>query len=176
MNLFFQVRHVSPTKGSVIALSSFPMKIRFFLATAFVLLFSASSLANDEPIDAMAANPAMKEASGLIDDGRYEEARLALGTLLAEDPESAGAWNLLGYLERRLQNYEQALNNYGKALSLDDAHTGALHYQAETYLELGRLEDAEKNLSRLGAACSYLCDDYNDLVEAVALYKKNRGV
>lgn len=142
--------------------------------TALVLsALATAAWANNDPPPL--ADPAIDEASGLIDNGRYEEARLALGAALAEDPESADAWNLLGYLERRLQNYDKALENYGKALALDGSHTGALHYQGETYLELDRLADAEANLARLGLACSYACDDYNDLAEAVELYRKNRG-
>lgn len=145
------------------------------IAIALVLsTLATAAWANNDPPAAM-ADPAIDEASGLIDDGRYEEARTALGVLLAEKPESADAWNLLGYLERRVQNYDRALENYEKALALDEDHTGALHYQAETYLELDRLGDAEANLDRLGLACDYACDDYNDLAEAVELYRKNRG-
>jgi tetratricopeptide (TPR) repeat protein len=115
----------------------------------------------------------LAEASELIEAGHYENARLALGAVLAEAPESAEAWNRLGYLERRLQNFEAALKHYAKALMLAPEHTGALHYQAETFLALGRLDEAEANLARIESVCDFPCPDGDDLAEQIALYRKN---
>lgn len=115
----------------------------------------------------------LAEASELIEGGYYENARLALGAVLAEAPDSAEAWNRLGYLERRLQNFEAALQHYAKALTLAPEHTAALHYQAETFLALGRLDEAEANLARIEAVCDFPCPDGDDLAEQIALYRKN---
>ncbi len=116
---------------------------------------------------------ALAEAADLIENGRYEDARLALGAVLAEAPETAEAWNQLGYLERRQQNHAAALEHYAKALSLDPEHTAALHYQAETFLVLGRLDEAEANLARIESVCDFPCPDGDDLAEQIALYRKN---
>ena len=78
-----------------------------------------------------------------------------------------------GYLERRLQNFDAALAHYAKALALAPEHTGALHYQAETFLALGRLDEAEANLARIEAVCDFPCPDGDDLAEQIALYRKN---
>ncbi len=115
----------------------------------------------------------LAEATELIEAGRYEEARLALGAILAEEPETAEAWNQLGYLDRRLQNFDAALTHYAKALTLAPDHTGALHYQGETFLALGRVEEAEANLARIEDVCDFPCPDGDDLAEQIALYRKN---
>ncbi|MCE2474103.1 MAG: tetratricopeptide repeat protein [Alphaproteobacteria bacterium] len=151
-------------------------------ASATVLLVATAgpaALAMEEPPDSLEMGGGdetaklLAEASELIEDGHYQNARLALGAVLAEAPESAEAWNRLGYLERRLQNFEAALKHYAKALTLAPEHTGALHYQAETFLALGRLDEAEANLARIEAVCDFPCPDGDDLAEQIALYRKN---
>ena len=151
-------------------------------ASATVLLVATAgpaALAMEEPPDSLGMGGGdetaklLAEASELIEDGYYQNARLALGAVLAEAPESAEAWNRLGYLERRLQNFEAALKHYAKALTLAPEHTGALHYQAETFLALGRLDEAEANLARIEAVCDFPCPDGDDLAEQIALYWKN---
>lgn len=151
-------------------------------ASATVLLVATAgpaALGMEEPPDSSGMGGGdetaklLAEASELIEGGYYQNARLALGAVLAEAPESAEAWNRLGYLERRLQNFEAALKHYAKALTLAPEHTGALHYQAETFLALGRLDEAEANLARIEAVCDFPCPDGDDLAEQIALYRKN---
>lgn len=156
---------------------------RHRLAAAATVLLAATAgpaaLAMEEPPGSVGTvggdetAALLAEASELIEAGYYENARLALGAVLAEAPETAEAWNRLGYLERRLQNFDAALAHYAKALALAPEHTGALHYQAETFLALGRLDEAEANLARIEAVCDFPCPDGDDLAEQIALYRKN---
>lgn len=154
---------------------------RHCLAASVLLAATAGpgALAMEEPTDSFGIGGGdetaalLAEASELIEGGYYENARLALGAVLAEAPDSAEAWNRLGYLERRLQNFEAALQHYAKALTLAPEHTAALHYQAETFLALGRLDEAEANLARIEAVCDFPCPDGDDLAEQIALYRKN---
>ncbi len=153
------------------------------VAAALLLAAAGSPAAQanpEEPPEGVGAGSSetadrLQEAGGLIEQGRYEDARRALGAVLAEAPETAEAWNRLGYLERRLQNFDAALGHYAKALALAPEHTGALHYQAETFLALGRLAEAEANLAKIEDVCAFPCPDGDDLAERIALYRKNLG-
>ena len=156
---------------------------RYRLATSATVLLVATAApaarAMEEPTGSLGTGGGdetaslLAEASELIESGHYENARLALGAVLAEAPDTAEAWNQLGYLERRLQNFDKALEHYAKALTLAPEHTGALHYQAETFLALGRLEEAEANLAKIESVCDFPCPSGDDLAEQISLYRKN---
>lgn len=155
-----------------------PRCVAVVTAVVLAVVGSQSALANGDEPDSLGTGSdettsLLAEATELIEGGRYEEARLALGAILAEEPETAEAWNQLGYLERRLQNFDAALAHYAKALALAPDHTGALHYQGETFLALGRIEEAEANLERIEEVCDFPCPDGDDLEEQIALYRKN---
>ncbi len=149
------------------------------LTAAGVAAGGTAVLANPEdfmvpgPESASGTAGLLAEATAMIEGGQYEDARLALGALLAEEPDTAEAWNQLGYLERRLQNFDLALDHYAKALALDPVHIGALHYQGETFLALGRVAEAEANLARIEEVCDFPCEDGDDLAEQIALFRKN---
>jgi tetratricopeptide (TPR) repeat protein len=55
-----------------------------------------------------------------------------------------GAWNMLGYSERKLGNYDAALVAYGRALSLRPNYVEAIEYRGEAYLGLNRVADAKR--------------------------------
>ena len=83
------------------------------------------------------------------------------------------AYNLLGYVERQLQNYELAINFYKKALSIDSNFTGAHHYIAITYLEMDNLSSAKYHLDKLDLICLFGCEDFYDLKNKIAFYEAN---
>jgi tetratricopeptide (TPR) repeat protein len=53
------------------------------------------------------------------------------------------AWNYIGYAQRKLGNYEEALAAYDQALKYSPAYGDAIEYRAEAYLALDRLDDAK---------------------------------
>lgn len=108
-----------------------------------------------------------------IDAGDYEAAIKVFQGVVAAEPDNAEAFNQLGYIHRRLQDFDQAFAYYKRALEIDPEHTGAHHYIGEAYLEVGNLEMAEWHLARLDLICLFGCDDYDQLAQAVALYKAN---
>ena len=114
----------------------------------------------------------LEEAQNLIDQGNYESALLVLEKI-AEKNASADVFTLIGYVERKRQNFDNAVIMYNKALSINSEHTGALNYLGEVYLELNDLEKAKICLSKLSLACLYGCLDFTELEEAVQLYIKN---
>ena len=78
-------------------------------------------------------------------------------------PKSADGYNLLGYSYRQLQRYNESLDAYQRALSLDPKHRGAHEYIGEAYLALGRLDKAKEHLDALDKICFLPCEEYRDL-------------
>jgi tetratricopeptide (TPR) repeat protein len=54
------------------------------------------------------------------------------------------AYSSLGYVRRKTGNLVDALTAYDKALALSPTYAEAIEYRAEAYLELDRVEDAQK--------------------------------
>lgn len=136
---------------------------------------AAANIGGDGPPIPMMSAPAGSMADGYkaIEAGEYETAT-AIFTKIAEDePTNAEAFNQLGYINRRLQNFPEAFAFYTKALELDPQHTGAHHYIGEAYLEVGDLAKAEAHLEQLDLICLFGCDDYFELQQAVELYRAN---
>jgi tetratricopeptide (TPR) repeat protein len=74
----------------------------------------------------------------------YASARVKLQSLVARSPQLAEAWNALGYTQRKLGSYDDALASYGKALDLKPGLPEALEYRGEAYLRLNRIHDAKQ--------------------------------
>jgi tetratricopeptide (TPR) repeat protein len=110
-----------------------------------------------------------------IDAGEYETAIEFFQAALVADPKNAEAFRQLGYVNRRLQNFDQAFAFYAKALEIAPDHTGAHNYVGEAYLEVGDLARAEHHLRQLDLLCLFGCEDYYELEQAVALYIANNG-
>jgi tetratricopeptide (TPR) repeat protein len=74
----------------------------------------------------------------------YASARTKLQALVARSPQWAEAWNALGYTQRRLGSYDDALASYARALDLKPGYPEALEYRGEAYLRLNRIQDAKQ--------------------------------
>ena len=70
-------------------------------------------------------------------------------------------YNYLGFANRKLGNLDKASYNYRKALEISPKHKGALEYQGEMYLTLGKLE----------SICFLGCEEEKILKESIAKYK-----
>ena len=80
-------------------------------------------------------------------------------------------YNYLGFANRKLGNLDKASYNYRKALEISPKHKGALEYQGEMYLTLGKLEKAEENLKKLESICFLGCEEEKILKESIATYQ-----
>ena len=152
--------------------------MRYFLVTVIVfILFSKFVLANmQDPPATVNDNKILmdkKDIQNTIEAGEYELARNNLKVFLEDNSADYEAYNLLGYVERQLQNYELAINFYKKALSLNENFTGAQHYIAITYLEMDDLESAKYHLNQLDLICLFGCDDFYDLKIKILFYEAN---
>ena len=108
-------------------------------------------------------------------DGNFEAAVGYFTKVVNTDPTNADGYNLLGFSYRKLDNIEQAFENYNEALKLDPNHLGTNEYIGELYLELGDLAAAEKHLKVLDEACFFGCEAYSDLKTAIKNYKAKQG-
>ncbi len=74
----------------------------------------------------------------------YASARAKLQSLVGRSPQFAEAWNSLGYTQRKLGSYDDALASYARALDLKPGYPEALEYRGEAYLRLNRIHDAKQ--------------------------------
>lgn len=100
----------------------------------------------------------------------YQAALAHLEKAMLKEPNNADVHNLMGFSLRKLGRYADAGISYEKALSLDPQHRGALEYQGELFLTLGQLDRAQANLDRLDTICTYGCEEYTLLKDAIARY------
>lgn len=59
------------------------------------------------------------------------------------------AWNLVGFTSRKLKNYDGSLAAYQHCLRIKPDFAPAREYLGEAYLEMGRIDDAKKQLAAL---------------------------
>jgi tetratricopeptide (TPR) repeat protein len=92
--------------------------------------------------------------------------------VVERDAASAGAWNYLGFSYRHMGELDKSFAAYDKALQINPQHRNAREYLGEAYLQAGRLDDAEAQLKALDKLCRLPCEQYRDLKEKIADYKK----
>ena len=111
------------------------------------------------------------KAKKLIYKNRFKLALDILKSIEKETPSGyskADLYNYLGFANRKLGNLDKASYNYRKALEISPKHKGALEYQGEMYLTLGKLEKAEENLKKLESICFLGCEEEKILKETIA--------
>lgn len=111
----------------------------------------------------------------LIEGEKYQQAITELDKALADAPDDADLLNLLAYSNRKLGNFDSAMDYYLKALKIDPEHRGANEYLGELYLQLGQPEKAEERLSVLDKECFFGCDEYDKLKQAIEEYRKKNA-
>ena len=84
------------------------------------------------------------KAYQLIANKKYVEAYKELKSVDAPN-KSDDLNNLLGFTARKSGNLEAAAKYYDKALEINPKHVGALQYQGELFITLGKIEKAKQN-------------------------------
>ena len=146
-----------------------------YLSFMFLLLLSlmGTSMADD-------AKPAMSDPAWLIDARasiKAEKYDQAIKQLQAANETSSADWNnLFGYSLRKKQppDLVGAEKYYQAALKIDPEHRGALEYYGKLKLINNDLPGAESLLARLDKACTFGCEQYSDLKEAIQKYKARK--
>lgn len=132
------------------------------LGTAMVLtLGSAVSVraAGDDPVPVPkpTSSPSLKTSAALLtnegialsNDGDWQGAEEKYRAAIAADRGIPEAWNGLGHALKMQRRYDGALLAYDEALKLRPDYPKALEYLGETYVAMGRLDDARGVLARL---------------------------
>lgn len=132
------------------------------LATAVLALAlgtGSARAAGDDPVPEPkpTGSPSLADAAprltneGLVlsNAGDWSGAESKFRAAIRADRTIPEAWNGLGHALKRQQRYDAALVAYGEALGLRPDYPQALEYLGETYVELGRLDEARKVLARL---------------------------
>lgn len=138
-----------------------------------LLLLTGPSLAAD-------TTPIKSDPSWLIETRasiRAEKYEQAIKQLQGANEASSADWNnLMGYSLRKKQppDLVGAEKYYQAALKIDPDHRGALEYYGKLKLINGDLPGAEALLARLDKACTFGCEEYSDLKEAIQKYKSRK--
>ena len=90
----------------------------------------------------------------------YTEARARFQEAAMLNATMPGAWNMVGYTERKLGNYDAALAAYERALGLNPNYAQAIEYRAEAYLGLNRIDAAKQAYLDLFASNRALSEQF----------------
>jgi putative PEP-CTERM system TPR-repeat lipoprotein len=102
-------------------------------------------------VDARTANPRfiagyVAHADLLSRQGKFADAMKLVDSALAIEPGSAAVWYSKGSIYHYSGDLRAALENYGKALSLDPSHTDARVARASLLITLGRDSEATADI------------------------------
>ena len=153
-----------------------PMKIFQFLLLIFIVIQLSSGVTladptspdNNDKTEPVSVD--YKNGSIAAYNGKFLVAIKHLERAARISPNNPDVYNLLGYSHRKLDQLEQAFDNYRKALKLDPRHLGANEYIGELYLRTNNLKKAEEHLEVLDDVCLFGCDEYDDLKDAIEKY------
>ena len=143
-----------------------------FLPTALLALAFAGSPALVSAADVETTTPAGSAladyAAGraAIEVKQWKRASDHLRKAVERDAKNADAWNLLGFTQRKLGEFDAAGVAYDTALTINPAHLGALEYQGELFLQTGAVDRAKDNLETLRGLCGD-CEEFGDLQAAL---------
>ena len=115
------------------------------------------------------AGPTLVTARADIDAKNWTQAIADLRKVIAANPKSADAYNLLGYSYRNAGNMDRAGQAYAKALQLNPKHTGALEYQGILFIKLGQTDKAKANLDKIKTIEGAKSEAYVDLAKALGV-------
>jgi len=96
--------------------------------------------------DADAAKASTPEKAAKAHDKAQKAYRESLESFIdavGADPKMYQAWNYLGFANRHLGNYGDALSAYAKALEINPNYPDAIEYRGEAYLGLNQIEGAK---------------------------------
>ena len=148
------------------------MLIKYLMAVvmSFVLVSVAmaagSSSSSTQPRDSY-----YEQGVKAVKSANYKKAIKLFNKVVAAKPTDADAWNYLGFSNRKLKKFDQALSAYQRALAIDPNHRGANEYLGELYLQTDELEKARERLKKLDDICYFGCEEFNDLKAAILAYE-----
>jgi hypothetical protein len=121
-------------------------------------------------------DPVVDKVDALIGKGDWKSAAALLKQEVANSPANAEYHNLYAYTTRKGPNPDMKLvfSEYAEALRLKPDYRGAHEYVGEAYLMVGNLAKAKEHLARLDSLCTFGCEEYTKLKNAVAEYEAKK--
>lgn len=104
----------------------------------------------------------------------YAAARQAFERAMVADPHDPRPYADLGLVNQQTGAVDKAWKYYRMALELAPNDVSALSRSARLDLDIGRVESAERKLSKLREVCA-ACREYRQLDQAVTAYKARQG-
>src|SRR5258708_4579986 len=104
------------------------------------------SVKKAQEYDADAAKASTPEKIAKAHEKAQKSYHEALGSFIdavGAQPKMYQAWNYLGFANRHLGNYGDALAAYAKALEINPTYPEAVEYRGEAYLGLNQIEEAK---------------------------------
>jgi Flp pilus assembly protein TadD len=146
-----------------------------YLIFTFLLILSLIGSAWSADTAPIKSDPTwLTQARASIKAEKYDQ---AIQQLQSANEASSADWNnLMGYSLRKKQppDLAGAEKYYQAALKIDPNHRGALEYYGVLKLTNKDLPGAEALLARLDKVCTFGCEEYSDLKEAVQKYKSRK--
>jgi len=111
--------------------------------------------------------PEYVKAEEIVKKGDFANSIDLLKETLRQYPGHASAYNLLGYVHRRLGKFDEAEKYYNSALTINPNHIGTLSYMGQLFIQTGRPEKAKALLEHLANVCQDGCEELDQLQKAV---------
>ncbi len=126
--------------------------------------------------DAASRDPDFKAGVAAWKAKQWPQVIERMSTVISHDARNADAWNYRAYAHRQLGEMQLSFSDYERALQIDPNHRAAHEYMGEAYLQVGDLAHAEQHLRLLDKLCWLPCEEYSELKEKVAAYKRDHAL
>ena len=152
--------------------NTFIANLIFFIVIVFVfsfnVAFAAGSVSSKQEKTSTTHSKEYYKAVKLIKANNFKDAIVLLETLVTANPEDADILNYLGFSFRKIGDLVKSSHYYEKALNIDPKHLGALEYQGELFITLGKIDKAKANLARIDDICVTKCKELRELEKAIS--------
>jgi tetratricopeptide (TPR) repeat protein len=115
----------------------------------------------------------IEQAWALARKGEFEAGRLLFSSVA--DKQNPEVLNGLGYTNRKLGQFKEAIAFYQQAIGLDPNYAEAREYLGEGYVTMGKIDLAKEQLTEIKRICGTSCEEYVDLNEAIDTAVKQAG-
>lgn len=122
-------------------------------------------------------DPVLEKAKPALERNDWAAAAAALRDGIARDASVAEYHNLYAFALRSGANppMDLVFKHYNEALRIDPKHRGAHEYLGEAYLMVGNLAKAKEHLGILDGLCTFGCEEYTKLKNAIAAHEARRA-
>ena len=149
------------------------MKIRgvFFVFMLLAALPGAVFSAGDDPdssSDSQSAPPYYAQGRAQVNSGNWSRAAALFRKAVEQDGKNYKALNMLGFSLRQSGRHREAIQAYGRALSIKPDYAQALEYRGKAHIGAGNRRAALADYERLVRLGSPLAEDLKEAIDRLA--------